>query len=251
MMVVADPIFEARDIARSYGGVAALKGVSFAVAKGEIVGLIGPNGSGKTTLFNCLLGQLRADAGTVSFRGSDITGWRANRLARAGLGRTFQLLQVFGGLTVRNNLIAAAQEHRGSLASRLFAPRNLGLDDKVEQMLERFRLTALGNAPAASLSYGQQKLLDLAMALMADPDIVFLDEPAGGVTPSMLDDIGEILLELNRDTGTTFAIIEHNMDFIMGLSHRVVVLAEGAVLTSGTPDEVRRDERVIEAYLGR
>ncbi len=243
-------LFDARNIARSYGGVTALNNVSFAVFEGEIVGLIGPNGSGKTTLFNCLLGQLRADGGTVRLRGRDVTGWRANALARAGLGRTFQLLQVFGGLSVRDNLIVAAQEHIATLARRLFAPRTLGLDEQVEAALERFRLTALGDAPAASLSYGQQKLLDLAMALMAEPDIVFLDEPAGGVTPSMLDEIGEILLTLNRVTGTTFAIIEHNMDFIMELSDRVVVLAEGEVLTSGTPEEVRGDERVIEAYLG-
>lgn len=243
-------VLEVRGIEKSFGAVQANRGISFDVYEGEILGVIGPNGCGKTTLFNCILGQLRPDAGTVKLRGQDVTGRPPAKLAKAGLGRTFQLLQVFDTMTVPENLLTALQAHIGTLFSRLFKRPDLGRTGEVNGVIETFRLGHLAHEEAANLSYGQQKLLDIAMGLMADPQIVFLDEPAGGVNLSMLADVKERLIELNRSQGTTLVVIEHNMEFIFEVAHRILVLAEGQVLMSGTPDEIRRDPRVIEAYLG-
>jgi len=238
------------NISKSFGAVRAVNDVSFQVYCGEILGIIGPNGSGKSTLFNCILGQLRPDHSKISFKDTDISGWSPVHIARAGLGRTFQLLQVFSTMTVRDNLIVAAQEHDSTVLRRLFRSPDLGLGSTVESVLETFRLTHLAGAEAGGLSYGQQKLLDIAMALMSGPEVVFLDEPAGGVNLTMLADLRDLLLDLNRNRGTTFVIIEHNMEFIMEIAHRIIVMAEGQVLTVGSPEEVRNDPRVIEAYLG-
>jgi branched-chain amino acid transport system ATP-binding protein len=237
-------------VSKSFGAVQAVKDVSFQVHAGEILGIIGPNGSGKTTLFNCILGQLRPDHSQVSFKGTDISGWSPVRVSRAGLGRTFQLLQVFSTMTVRDNLIAAAQELDGTVLQRLFRSPDLGLGPTVDEALSSFRLAHLADAKAGDLSYGQQKLLDIAMALMSGPEIIFLDEPAGGVNPTMLTDVRDLILDLNRSRETTFVVIEHNMEFIMEVAHRILVLAEGQVLMVGSPEEVRNDPRVIEAYLG-
>lgn len=238
------------NLVKTYGAIRAVDGVSFAVEKGEIFGVIGPNGSGKTTLFNSVLGQIRPDSGRVRFQDRDITGTAPLALARAGVGRTFQSLQVLGGLSVRDNVIAAAQEHTGSLFGRLFAPPDAGLGAKADAMLELFELAPHAAKLAGGLSYGQQKLLDMAMAFMADPALVMLDEPAAGVNPRLIDKIRDLLQRLNRERGTTFVVIEHNMDFVMSLSRRVLVMAEGRVLALGTPDEVRANPAVLEAYLG-
>ena len=237
-------------LTRRFGGIVAVDGVSFEVRPGEILGIIGPNGSGKSTLFNCILGQIRPTSGTVHLDGEDVTGLKPSALNRRGVGRTFQLLQVFPQLSVRENLILAGQEHVGTMLMRLVGRRDAGLTEEVETMLGFFRLRALAEAPAGSLSYGQQKLLDAAMAFMAGPRLVLLDEPAGGVNPTMLGDLAERLAAVNREQGATMVVIEHNMDFIMGLCHRVLVLAEGRVLKEGAPEEVRADPAVIEAYLG-
>jgi len=231
--------------------VRAVDGVSFDVRAGEILGIIGPNGSGKSTLFNCILGQLAPNAGEVRIDGRSTTGMRACDLNRLGVSRTFQLLQVFPKLTVTENLILAGQEHRGTMWSRLFGPRDAGLGEAARRMVAFFRLGALAELPAGSLSYGQQKLLDVAMAFMAGPRLVLLDEPAGGVNLTMLADLRERLRAINREEGATFVVIEHNMEFVMSLCTRVLVLAEGRVLAEGDPDAVRNDARVIEAYLGR
>lgn len=237
-------------LSRNFGAIQAVDRISFEVREGEIVGLIGPNGSGKSTLFNCILGQLEPSAGEVSFEGSSVTGLSPQRLSRFGMGRTFQMLQVFPAMSVRDNLIAAAQEHRGSLLSRLFAPPDAGLGHEAEEMLAFFNLGHLAERPAGSCSFGQQKLLDIAMAFMSRPRLVLLDEPAGGVNPTMLADLGALLRRLNREKGTTFVVIEHNMEFVMNLCDRVIVLAQGRVLAVGTGDEVRANPQVIEAYLG-
>lgn len=237
-------------LARNFGAIQAVDGVSFEVGEGEIVGLIGPNGSGKSTLFNCILGQLRPSAGTVRLDGRDVTGLSPRRLNHLGVGRTFQMLQVFPGMSVRENLIAAAQEHRGSLLSRLVAAPDAGLGREAEEMLDFFRLDALADTPAGTCSFGQQKLLDIAMAFMAGPRLVLLDEPAGGVNPTMLAGLSDLLRRLNRERGATFVVIEHNMEFVMNLCHRVVVLAQGRVLAEGTAAEIRANPEVIEAYLG-
>src|SRR5499426_623842 len=222
-------ILEVRGLEKTFGGLGAVNGVSFDVHQGEILGLIGPNGSGKSTLFNCILGQLAPSAGEVHIDGRPITGKRPCQLNRLGVGRTFQLLQVFPQLTVRENLILAGQEHRGSMWSRLVGRRDAGLGDAADRMIDFFRLKALAAAKAANLSYGQQKLLDVAMAFMAGPRLVLLDEPAGGVNLTMLVSLRDRLRAINVEQGSTFVVIEHNMDFVMALCNRILVLAEGRV----------------------
>ena len=248
--MTGDPVVRVRGIGKSFGGIKAVDDVSFDVHDGEILGVIGPNGCGKTTLFNCILGQYRPERGRVELGGRDVSRWPPHRRANAGLARTFQLLQVFESMSVRDNLKTAAQEHIGSIGRRLLRHPDMGLNAKVDGLIERFRLGHLADERAGNLSYGQQKLLDTAMALVSDPAVLFLDEPAGGVNPSMLGDVRERIRDLNGNDGTTFAIIEHNMEFIFDLAHRIVVMEQGRVLTTGTPDEVRDDPRVLEVYLG-
>lgn len=243
-------VLEVQNLRKTFGGITAVEDVSFSVEEGEILGIIGPNGCGKSTLFNCILGQLRPTAGRVMLDGQEITNTPPAALNRLGIGRTFQLLQVFPELSVRENLILAGQEHQGSMVSRLFGRRDAGLGAAAEKMIGFFRLSHLAEAKAGGLSYGQQKLLDAAMAFMAGPRLTLLDEPAGGVNLTMLGDLRERLEAMNREAGATFIVIEHNMEFVMSLCTRVVVLAEGKVLASGAPAEVRANKAVIEAYLG-
>jgi branched-chain amino acid transport system ATP-binding protein len=243
-------VLEVRGMKKHFGGVHAVNGVSFEVRQGEILGLIGPNGSGKSTLFNCILGQFEPSEGEVLLDGVRVTGLRPSALNRLGVSRTFQLLQVFPQLTVRENLILAGQEHQGSMMGRLFGRRDAGLTAAADRMIEFFRLGHLAEERAGGLSYGQQKLLDVAMAFMAGPRLVLLDEPAGGVNLTMLANLKERLEAVNKETNATFVVIEHNMEFVMALCSRILVLAEGHIIAEGKPEAVRRDRKVIEAYLG-
>ena len=243
-------ILSVHDIKKSYGAIQAVGGVSFDVEPGEILGVIGPNGSGKTTLFNSILGQIRPDTGKVEFEGKDISGGSPLALSRLGVGRTFQNLQVFAKLSLRDNLILAAQEHTGTFWGRIFASPDNGLADRAQEMLDLFRLNHVADLPAGSLSYGQQKLVDIAMAFMPKPRLVLLDEPCAGVNPSLVDGLRELLVELNKKQGGSFVVIEHNMDFIMKLCHRVVCMVEGKVLAVGKPEEIQGNRAVLEAYLG-
>ena len=243
-------ILSVHDIKKSYGAIQAVGGVSFDVEPGEILGVIGPNGSGKTTLFNSILGQIKPDTGKVEFEGKDISGGSPLALSRLGVGRTFQNLQVFGKLSLRDNLILAAQEHTGTFWGRMFASPDNGLAHRAQEMLDLFRLNHVADLPAGSLSYGQQKLVDIAMAFMPKPRLVLLDEPCAGVNPSLVDGLRELLVELNKKQGGSFVVIEHNMDFIMKLCHRVVCMVEGKVLAVGKPEDIQGNRAVLEAYLG-
>src|SRR4051812_23975222 len=209
------PVLSVRDIEKSFGGIRAVRGVSFNVQKGEILGLIGPNGSGKSTLFNCILGQLELDSGQVHVNGREVSGIRPSELNKLGVGRTFQQLSVFPQMSVFDNIILAGQEHHGTMLSRLFGSADAGLSPDAEQMISFFRLDHLRDTLAGSLSYGQQKLLDAAMAFVAGPMLVLLDEPAGGVNLTMLAHLKERLEAYNAQHGTTFVVIEHNMEFVM------------------------------------
>ncbi len=249
-MSAPDKFLEIRDMRKHYGAIKAVDGVTLSVGPGEIVGVIGPNGSGKTTLFNSILGQIKPTSGAVEFCGEDITGMSPLELSRRGVGRTFQTLQVFVKLSVRDNLIAAAQEFKGTMADRLFAAPDAGLGHHADQMIEMFRLKHVAHLPAGSLSYGQQKLIDIAMAFMPAPRLVLLDEPCAGVNPSLVDQLHELLVELNKTQGGSFVVIEHNMDFIMKLCPHVVCMVEGKVLAEGPPGEVQANRQVLEAYLG-
>ena len=244
------PVLKVSDLKKSYGAICAVRGVSFEVMPGEIFGVIGPNGSGKTTMFNSVLGQISPDEGRIELNGRDITGRSPQELNHLGVGRTFQTLQVFGRMSVRDNLIVAAQEHQGSMLGRMFAPTDSGLGGKADALIDQFRLRHVADKRAGELSYGQQKLVDIAMAFMSEPDLVLLDEPCAGVNPSLVGGISTLLKDLNRTRRGSFVVIEHNMDFVMDLCHRILVMVEGSVMAVGTPAEIRANKQVLDAYLG-
>jgi ABC-type branched-subunit amino acid transport system ATPase component len=234
-------------LTRSFGGVTALRAATVAFRHGKVNGLIGPNGSGKTTLFNCITGMIRPDAGRVTYRGHDITGKAPHRIARAGIGRSFQLCRVFPRMTVLDNLLVAvcARGRDAQLAGR----RDRRDIERARGWLARMAIDHLETVEARNLSWGQQKLLELAGVLMADPETILLDEPAGGVNPALIDRIGALVRELNAE-GRTFVIVEHNMDMVMSICDHIVVFDRGRPIAEGPPAVIRADHRVLEAYLG-
>ena len=236
-------LLEVRGVVKNFGGVQALAECSFSVNEGSIVGLIGPNGSGKTTMFNVVTGYERADAGTVTLDGRDITSVSASRIASLGVGRTFQLTRVFSRLTVTENLLVG---RAGVPRSR---HRELYSEARCAELLDFVGLARLARAPAGTLSYGQRKMIELAMVLAQEPRIVLLDEPAGGINPTLIGQMAERIGELNR-RGVTFLVVEHNMEFVMELCDVVWVMERGAVIAHGEPEQIRTDPRVLDAYLG-
>jgi len=244
------PVLEVRSLTKSFGGLVAVDGVSFEVREGEILGLIGPNGSGKSTLFNCILGQLAPTSGEVRIGSRVITGIRPCELNRLGVGRTFQLLQVFPKLTVRENLILAGQEHRGSMWSRLVGPRDAGLGEAANRMIDFFRLSRLADEQAGSLSYGQQKLLDVAMAFMAGPRLVLLDEPAAGLPDEETGHLSAVIQKIPERYGALVILVDHDMTLVSACCETTAVLDFGKLIASGPTAEVLRNEHVMRAYLG-
>ncbi|UFU07983.1 ABC transporter ATP-binding protein [Ruania halotolerans] len=240
-------VLATHELKKSFGGVHAVDGATTRFYEGKINGLIGPNGSGKTTFFNCVTGMIRPDSGTISVHGQNVTGWAPHRIARAGLGRSFQLCRVFPRMTVLENMLVAVQPR--TLREYLANSHHPQTVDRARAMMARVGIDHLENSEARDISYGQQKLLELASTLMTDPPFVMLDEPAGGVNPSLIERIAVLVRELNEE-GTTFLIVEHNMELIMSLCHHIVVFDRGQPIATGTPDVVRSDPRVLEAYLG-
>jgi ABC-type branched-subunit amino acid transport system ATPase component len=239
-------------VAKAFGGVQALDGASLEVAEGSIAGLIGPNGSGKTTLFNVITGYERVDAGEVWLGDRRITNTAPDKVFAAGIGRTFQLTRVFSRLTVMENMIVAAQRAErghGWRRNPLARAGGAATRRRAAELLEFTGIAHHAGSLAETLSYGQRKLLELSYVLMAGPAIVLLDEPAGGINPTLVNTLADRIRQLNEQ-GTTFLIVEHNMDFVMRLCHNVTVLDYGATVVSGPPDAVRTDPRVLDAYLG-
>ncbi|HEY5989815.1 MAG TPA: ABC transporter ATP-binding protein [Streptosporangiaceae bacterium] len=245
-------LLRAENVSKAFGGVQALTGCCVEVEQGSIAGLIGPNGSGKTTLFNVITGYEPADSGEVYLNDAKITNKPPDKVFGLGVGRTFQLTRVFSRLTVMENMIVAAH-HRERAESRVRNPfaraGGPATRRRATELLEFTGIASHAGALAETLSYGQRKLLELSYVLMADPAIVLLDEPAGGVNPTLIVTIADRIRELNRQ-GTTFLIVEHNMDFVMGLCDRVTVLDYGSAVVTGPPEVIRSDRRVLDAYLG-
>jgi neutral amino acid transport system ATP-binding protein len=242
-------LLEIEDVHKAFGGLHALAGASLAVEEGTIAGLIGPNGSGKTTLFNVVTGYERPERGGVELHGRPITGLSPDRVFARGLGRTFQLSRIFARLTVLENMLVATQRHQTWLRSVLRHAGSAAERARALELLEFVGIAELAALPAGNLSYGQRKLLELAYVLVADPDVLLLDEPAGGVNPTLVNQIADRIRELNQ-SGKTFLVVEHDLGFVMDLCATVTVLDQGRSLCTGTPEEVRRDPAVLDAYLG-
>ncbi|HEY3063295.1 MAG TPA: ABC transporter ATP-binding protein [Chloroflexota bacterium] len=244
-------------ISRRFGGIRAVDNASFDVQEGSITGLIGPNGAGKTTAFNLISGFLKVHGGAVTFDGQRVERRQSHAIARAGLVRTFQIPRVLTRMTVIENMMLAATPQPGEmLGAALFLPGRVRRAERevraqAQQVLELVRLSHLANDFAGTLSGGQRKLLEFGRALMTRPRMVLLDEPMAGVAPTLALQLLEHILELRASRGTTFLIIEHDMEVIMAISDHVIVMDEGQVIARGLPDEIQSNERVIDAYLGR
>ena len=243
-------ILEVRHVSKAFGGLVANADVSLEVPEGRVVGLIGPNGSGKTTLFNSIVGYFPVDSGSIRFRGREITNLRVPAIARLGLLRTFQQTRIYGGMTcVQNMQISTGQAavRPWQVISNRIPPQDT---ERAEALLEFVGLYAKRFLRAGDLSFGQQKLLEFAMALMSEPTMLLLDEPTAGINPTLINGLMDRLRRVNAEFGVTLLVIEHNMRVIMNLAEYIYCLAHGELLAEGSPEEIRNDQRVIDAYLG-
>lgn len=243
------PLLETRQLTKHFFKMMAVNRLDFQVEKGELVAIIGPNGSGKSTFFNCITNVHPPTDGRVFYKGKDITGLQGDRVSRIGIGRTFQLIQLFQDMTVLENMLLSVQEHRGNLLSRLFQRDDTGDRERALEILEFLNIIHLKDEFARTLSFGQQKLLDFGMVLMPEPELMLLDEPTAGVVAAMRERIMDHIRELNG-RGQTFIVIEHNMDVVMNLCERVVVFDYGEKIAEGTPKEIQNNSGVIDAYFG-
>jgi len=243
------PLLEGIGVTKNYGGLTALNRVDFAIYQGEIVGLIGPNGSGKTTLFDCLSRVEQIDAGKVFFKGEEITKKKPYQVAHMGLARTFQVFRVYRRLSVLENMLLSRQ-WRGENIFKQLRPSHPDTEKRAREILDFLTLDHLTDEEAGNLSGGQQRLLEIGMALMPNPDLILLDEAASGVNPVLIGTIKDRIKRLSSQQRKTFLLIEHNMEFIGDLCSRVFVLNFGEKLAEGTPEEVMTNEDVIEAYFG-
>ena len=250
-------ILQVKNLSKSFGGLKAISNCSLKIKKGSITGIIGPNGSGKTTLFNLIAGNLKSSQGKILFNNEDITNVPSYELFSKGVLRTFQIAHEFTNLTVLENLMMVPGGQSGEkLMNALFKPslvkkEEKNVKEKALQVIDFLNLKHLSNELAGNLSGGQKKLLELGRTMMVDAKLVLLDEVGAGVNRTLLKDIGSAILKLNKEQGYTFCMIEHDMEFISRLCDPVIVLAEGSVLFEGTPDEVKKNEKVIDSYLGR
>jgi branched-chain amino acid transport system ATP-binding protein len=242
-------LLELSDVSKSFGGILANRRVSLSVPEAGVVGLIGPNGSGKTTLFNAIAGVFPIDAGSIRFAGQEISALRAPAIARLGLLRTFQQTRVFRQMTCLNNMIASVPQARISLRQMLRPPAAADRAE-AEELLGFVGLASKRDLPAGSLSFGQQKLLEFAMALMNRPRMLLLDEPTAGINPTLINGLVDRLKRTRDQLGITLFVIEHNMRVVMNLAEHIYCLAHGELLAAGPPAALQRDPRVLAAYLG-
>ena len=242
-------ILEVNQVYKYFGGVKANEDISLSVEQGSIVGLIGPNGSGKTTLFNSIVGTHPIDKGSIKFEGKEVSELPVPIVAKLGLLRTFQQTRIYGKLNcIENMLISNKSQEKGLLS--VFSKIPPELTDKSENLLKFVGLYQKRKLRAGDLSFGQQKLLELAMALMNEPKMLLLDEPTAGINPTLINGIINRLIKVNKEFGITLLVIEHNMKVIMQLAQKIFCLAHGQLLAEGTPDQIKNDKRVINAYLG-
>lgn len=242
-------IIDVEDVSKAFGGVVANKDISITVAEGAITGLIGPNGSGKTTLFNSIVGYHPIDGGSIRFEGQEISKLKVQEIARLGLLRTFQQTRIYGKMDcVANMLISIPHRKEGFMD--MFGRHDRQTREKAETLLHFVGLYEKRFLQAGDLSFGQQKLLEFAMALMNEPKVLLLDEPTAGINPTLINGLIDRLKRANSEFGITLFVIEHNMRVIMNMAEKIYCLAHGEMLASGTPDEIQNDQRVIDAYLG-
>ena len=250
-------ILQVNGLSKYFGGLAAVSNCTLNIKKGSITGIIGPNGSGKTTLFNLIAGNLKPNQGKVLFNNDDITGVPAYELFSKGILRTFQIAHEFTNLTVLENLMMVPGNQTGEklmnvlMSSKIIKSEEDEIKNKALEVAEFLNLKHLSNELAGNLSGGQKKLLELGRTMMVDANLVLLDEVGAGVNRTLLKDLGTAILRLNKERGYTFCMIEHDMDFISRMCDPVIVMSEGSVLFEGTSDEVKKNEKVIDSYLGR